>query len=84
MKTLRDELNDCILEMQATSDKMKTLLMRDDIVWPEMEEEFMFDGVSFFKTRPKPDSVCSGCYFQKGYTCKDKDLPCNDMIFIKK
>ena len=47
MKTLRDELNECILDMQANADKMKTLLMRDDIVWPEMEGPELCNGDMF-------------------------------------
>jgi len=39
MKTLRDELNECILDMRENADKLRTLLMRDDIVWPEVEDK---------------------------------------------
>jgi len=76
MKTLRDELNDCILEMQATSDKMKTLLMRDDIVWPELDREI----IEFHSL------TCDGCIYKADNTvgCLNPKTGCFERQIIYK
>ena len=78
MKTLRDKLNEYLADMQEKTDKMKTLLMRDDIVWPEVEELIWgrvngdsiiyhnFNEGEFVKVGEKDD-------YDNSYYCKRQD-----------
>lgn len=58
MKTLKDELRECLSEMQETAKKFEKLMNTPGIEWPVLE-----DLPGLVKVAKENCNSCTGCYY---------------------